>query len=34
LLGFKERPYFQAKAGAEEPPQVDFNFGGAKPAQP
>lgn len=34
LLGFKERPYFQAKAGAEEPPQVDFNFGSAKPAQP
>jgi len=34
LLGFKERPYFQAKASAEEPPQVDFNFGGAKPAQP
>ncbi len=34
LLGFKERPYFQAKAGAEEPPKVDFNFGGAKPAQP
>jgi LemA protein len=33
-LGFKERPYFQAKAGAEEPPAVDFNFGGAKPAQP
>jgi LemA protein len=33
-LGFKERPYFQAKSGAEEPPQVDFNFGGSKPAQP
>ena len=33
-LGFKERPYFQAKEGAEEPPKVDFNFGGAKPAQP
>ena len=33
-LGFKERPYFQAKAGAEEAPAVDFNFGGAKPAQP
>lgn len=29
-LGFKERPYFQAKAGAEEPPKVDFNFGGNK----
>ena len=34
-LGFKERPYFQAKAGAEEPPKVDFNFGGsAAPKQP
>lgn len=33
-LGFKERPYFQAKAGAEEPPAVDFNFGSTKPAQP
>ena len=30
-LGFKERPYFQAKAGAEEPPKVEFNFGGNKP---
>jgi LemA protein len=30
-LGFKERPYFQAKAGAEEPPKVDFNFGGNQP---
>jgi LemA protein len=30
-LGFKERPYFQAKAGAEEPPKVEFNFGGKKP---
>lgn len=28
-LGFKERPYFQAKPGAEEPPKVDFNFGGS-----
>ena len=27
-LGFKERPYFQAKAGAEEPPKVEFDFGG------
>jgi len=32
LIGFHERPYFQAKPGAEEPPKVDFNFGG-KPAQ-
>lgn len=30
LFGFKERPYFKAKAGAEEPPKVDFNFGGKK----
>ncbi|MBX7207428.1 MAG: LemA family protein [Verrucomicrobiaceae bacterium] len=30
FLGFKERPYFQAKAGAEEPPKVEFNFGGKK----
>lgn len=33
-LGFKERPYFQAKPGAEEPPKVDFNFGGAASKQP
>ena len=25
-LGFKERPYFTATAGAEKPPKVDFNF--------
>jgi LemA protein len=30
-LGFKERPYFQAKAGSEEPPKVDFDFGANKP---
>jgi LemA protein len=28
-LGFKDRPYFQSKPGAEEPPKVDFNFGGS-----
>lgn len=34
-LGFKERPYFQAKPGSEEPPKVDFKFGGsAAPKQP
>ena len=29
-FGFKERPYFAAKPGAEEPPKVQFDFG--KPA--
>ncbi|EEF62134.1 LemA family protein [Pedosphaera parvula] len=27
FLGFKEKPYFQATAGAEAPPKVEFNFG-------
>lgn len=31
LLGFKERPYFSAKAGAENAPEVNFDFG-KKPA--
>ena len=26
-LGFKEKPYFTATAGAEKPPKVEFNFG-------
>src|SRR5437016_157869 len=26
VLGFKERPYFTAVAGAEKPPKVEFNF--------
>ncbi|HEX4645983.1 MAG TPA: LemA family protein [Verrucomicrobiae bacterium] len=26
-LGFKEKPYFTATAGAETPPKVQFNFG-------
>ena len=26
-LGFKEKPYFAATAGAETPPKVQFNFG-------
>ncbi len=30
-LGFKEKAYFKATAGAEKPPQVKFDFGG-KPA--
>lgn len=28
LLGFKERPYFAARAGADQAPAVEFNFGG------
>lgn len=28
FLGFKERPYFAARAGAEQAPDVNFNFGG------
>jgi LemA protein len=28
LLGFKERPYFAARAGADQAPDVNFNFGG------
>jgi LemA protein len=31
VLGFRERPYFKAEAGAEKPPQVKFDFG-ASPA--
>ncbi len=31
LFGFKERPYFQAKPGTEDPPKVEFNIGGNKP---
>jgi LemA protein len=27
-LGFKDRPYFAASAGAEKAPDVQFNFGG------
>ncbi len=27
LLGFKEKPYFAATAGAEKPPEVRFDFG-------
>jgi LemA protein len=29
MMGFKERPYFAAVAGAETPPKVEFDFGGA-----
>lgn len=33
MAGFREKPYFAASAGAEKPPQVQFDFN-AKPAQP
>jgi LemA protein len=29
MMGFPEKPYFQATAGSETPPKVDFNFGGS-----
>ena len=31
LLGFKEKPYFKAVAGAEQAPKVQFNFGQPAP---
>jgi len=31
-MGFPYKPYFQATAGAENAPSVNFNFGGATPA--
>ncbi len=34
FLGFKERPYFAARAGADQPPAVDFNFGGSGTPSP
>lgn len=34
MLGFHPRPYFAAKEGAETPPDVNFNIGGATPATP
>jgi LemA protein len=30
--GFQYKPYFEATTGAEKPPAVNFNFGGATPA--
>ena len=30
--GFPYKPYFESTAGAEKPPTVNFNFGGASPA--
>jgi LemA protein len=31
-FGFHPKPYFQSVAGAEAPPKVNFDFGGATPA--
>jgi LemA protein len=31
-MGFPPKPYFEATPGAEKPPTVNFNFGGASPA--
>lgn len=31
MFGFKEKPYFAAKAGAEEPPKVEFDFNKKRP---
>jgi len=33
-LGFKEKPYFAATAGAETPPKVQFDFNQPAPAKP
>ena len=27
MMGYKEKPYFQATAGSDKPPEVKFNFG-------
>ena len=32
MLGFQPKPYFQATAGSEVPPKVNFDFSGATPA--
>jgi LemA protein len=32
MFGFKDRPYFTSTAGAEKPPKVEFNMGGATPS--
>jgi LemA protein len=32
MLGFKEKPYFTATAGAEKPPEVNFNLSNPPPA--
>jgi len=32
MMGYKEKPYFQATAGSETPPKVQFDFGNSKTA--
>jgi LemA protein len=32
MMGYKEKPYFQATAGSETPPKVQFDFGNSKAA--
>jgi hypothetical protein len=32
MFGFQQRPFFEAQAGAEKPPTVNFNFGSPTPA--
>lgn len=32
MMGFQPKPYFEAAAGADKAPTVNFNFGGASPA--
>jgi LemA protein len=32
MMGYKEKPYFQATAGSETPPKVQFDFGNTKAA--
>jgi len=34
IFGFQPRPFFEAQAGAEKPPTVNFNFGSPAPAPP
>jgi LemA protein len=32
-MGFQPKPYFKSNVGASEPPKVEFDFGGKKPAE-
>jgi hypothetical protein len=32
MFGFQPRPFFEAQAGAEKAPTVNFNFGSPAPA--
>ena len=32
MFGFNAKPFFAAQAGAERPPEVNFNFGNGSPA--